>query len=273
MRFLSVFLILILLCFGCSQEDTRSVDDADVIALDTGSEHFDVIFEEGAKSIPALDSPLKRDAYREKSLNDLESLYSDFQKRFGFAPKHKVNITISDTDHGAKNVAHTTIEWRGNEIVNLSMLFPYAMFERKEVRAHEMTHAFLSRFMFPTWVDEGFAVLVENSYTDTPNHPHFTVDEMLENIRRDANGVNAIQHWTEGQGIYADPDLTEWCYRYSYSIIGFIENTHPEAIAKVLSHKPDPKDQFSTKAFVKLLDKILPDENMPVFFQRIGFQL
>ncbi|MYI37197.1 MAG: hypothetical protein F4118_12365 [Acidimicrobiaceae bacterium] len=233
------------------------------------SSHFTFDYADDIKATRLFDTVAERETYKAKALSEMDALFRDFHKRFGFAPDHAIHVTLSETVNGGKNAAYTTVTYSSDgSIVKLTMHFPHQMFDRKFVRAHELTHAFVAPFNLPTWVNEGFAVLVENFYSDTPRHRIF--DSLENNIRLDTNGINAVQHWTEGQGIYADADMTQWCYRYSHTIVNYIEKKYPGTFAKVFE-TVNPSRTFTTKAFISVVDKIITKTDMVAFFTKLGF--
>lgn len=233
--------------------------------------HFSFDYADDIKSDLLFDTQAERDAYKKQALSDMEKLFKDFHKRFGFQPEHEIHVTLSERVQGGKNSAYTTKTYTADgRIVKLSMHFPYEMFDKKFVRAHELTHAFVAPFYLPTWADEGFAVLVENFYSDSPTHPVYK--SRTEIILKDKHGINAIQNWREGQGIYADAELTQWCYRYSHTIVRHIETKWPGTFASVFE-QVHPHTTLSNKAFISVLDNIITGTDMVDFFKQIGFKL
>ena len=271
-----VFTIFLLFFQSCSREEETPPVNSPPENTNGNNEnkkvHFSLDYADDIKSNSLFNTGKKRDQYKIKALQNMEELFNDFYLRFKFAPKHQIHVTISETINGATNTAYTTKFYDGSgKITKLTMHFPHVMFDKKYVRAHELTHAFIASFLFPTWVDEGLAVLNENYYTDRPTHPVFP--DFMENWRKDSNGVNAVENWTEGKGIYADFDLTIWCYQYSHSIVKHIDSTYSGTFSKVFESLGHPNSQLSTKQFVSVLDSIISDIDMTKFFKEIGFEL
>ena len=109
------------------------------------------------------------------------------------------------------------------------MHFPTAMFDQRDVRAHELTHAFTTVYYFLVWFVEGIAVFVQNEYAKGSGHSRM---DLQDKMKLDMDNVNAMQTW-EGHGS-AD---VEWGYSYSYSIAketvrpfgrGFLPRTVPD---------------------------------------------
>ena len=263
----SIILLAILIgLLGCDETEDGVTNGGGDTNNDVTGVHFSFDYADDIKSDPLFDTEAKRIAYKEKALHNMESLYADFYERFKFQPQHEIHVTLSETVNGAKNTAYTESTYLGDgTITKLAMHFPYEMFDREFVRAHELTHAFLAPFHLPTWADEGLAVYFENFYSETPQHPVF--DKPLENLRLDADGVNAVQHWTEGRGIYADFDLTIWCYRFSHTIISHIETEHAGAVAKLLS-EVHPQATLTTAALIQVFGN-----DISGFFEEIKFKL
>jgi len=253
---------------GCGDEGKPIMDD---VKLDNvNSVHFSLDYAEDIKSDKLFDTQQKRDNYKENALTNMDKLFQNFYDRFHFKPDHQIHVTIHKLLRGSTNIAYTDVDYQNGMISKLSMHFPYVMFDKEFVRAHELTHSFIAPFHLPVWVDEGFAVLNENMYTEVPAHPAFA--SLTEKIRKDKQGVNAIQNWTEGQGIYAQADLTQWCYRYSYTVVKYIEDTWPGTFGKVFD-SVHPYTPLSTPQFVSVLDNIITDTDMVQFFTDIGFKL
>lgn len=233
--------------------------------------HFNFEFANDIKSDILFNTQKKRDTYRKIALTNMEKLFDEFYKRYRFKPDHKIHVTISEYVNGGKNSAYTTKTFEGiGRIVKLSMHFPYEMFKKEYVRAHELTHAFIAPFFLPTWADEGFAVLNENYYSDTERHPVF--DSFEKDLRMDQNQINAVQHWTEGFGIYSDYELTIWCYRYSHTIVKYIETNWEGTFAKVFDNVHS-HSTLSNEEFISMLDDLIPDKDMIKWFRSIGFRL
>lgn len=220
---------------------------------------------------PVFDTAEKREQLRTISLNRLESLFADFHNYFGFVPEQTIHIHLVHLVDGVETISKTssTYDAATGKIVKISIDFPYAMFIDQAVLAHELTHAFIAGFHLPVWADEGMAVYMETIYAPTPEHP--VLDSLFEGIRRDAAGVNAVQHWTEGVGIYADTDLTLWCYSYAHTLIDHIQKTYPDAMPTFFS-QPHSQTPLTTPNFVKSLDAIIADD-LTVFFQKAAFKL
>lgn len=231
--------------------------------------HFSFDYADDIKSNTLFNTEEKRKEYKQKALSDMDNLFDDFYRRFTFKPEHQIHIVLSEYVQGRKNVANTELTYNREtgEIINLEMHFPYEMFEKEYTRAHELTHSFIAPFHFPTWVDEGIAVFIENLYSQTSVHP---VVDNIEEYRKDENGINAIQNWTEGQGIYSDIGLTLWCYRYSHSVINHFEINFPGTLSKVFENRIN--FQHSSVKFIQVLDNAV-EEDAIKFFRSIGFNL
>lgn len=240
----------------------------DISEPDQQQIHFTFEYADDILSDPKFDTEKERADYKAFGLSSMEKLYGEFYKKFGFQPEHQIAVILSETVFGVKTVAYASKAWQyDGTITKLTIHFPYEFFENEWVRAHELTHSFIAPFFLPVFVDEGFAVYQENLYTEQPTHPILD----LQDIRYDPDGKNAIQNWTEGQGIYADSELTNWCYRYSHSVIEHIEKTWPGTMAKVFE-TVHPHATLSSEAFITVLDHIIKDD-MFAFFESIGFKL
>lgn len=252
---------------GCGAYNPFDDDDNE-----TPSVQFTFVYADDIKSNPLFDTEEKRDAYKVQSLKELNELFDDFDKRFGFKPEHSIEIILSETVSfhswkDVKNIAFTHEDYENGRVVNLSIHFPYHMFSLQWVRAHELFHAFVSAYHIPPWFNEGNAVVTENLYSDRASHP---VVDLHTDIRL-VDGVNAVNHWREGQGAWEDMELTLWCYSYSHSIIDYLEKTYPGFMAKFFD-KAEPHTHLSTEDVVKILDEIT-GEDMEGFFRSLKFDL
>jgi len=246
---------------GCHSSESEAEDVSDA--------HFTIELADDMKTDKRFKLQYARDNYKKWAFNVMNELYINFYPEFLFAPDHPIHIIISVTVDGVNNKADTTTTYSADgKISKLTMHFPYEMFNRESVRVHELTHAFIAQFHLPTWVDEGYAVFMEHMLTDSDQHLLF--DSLTEHIRLDDYGVNAIQNWTEGEGIYADIDMTLWCYRYAHTLVDYIDKTYPGTF-DTLFDKFHPHGQVSTELFVSVLDEIISDTDMKKFFLGLKF--
>lgn len=257
---------MLLMFSGChSAESGESTSEE----ADVSDARFTIKLADDMKTDPFFKRQSQRDTYKTWAFKVMNELYMDFYSEFLFAPDHPIHVIISVTINGVKNKADTTTEYgAGGKISKLTMHFPYEMFNQESVRVHELTHAFIAQFHLPTWADEGFAVYMEHRLTDSQQHLVF--DSLTEHIRLDDKGVNAVQNWTEGTGIYADMDMTLWCYRYAHTLVDSIDKTYPGTFSSVFD-QVHPHSQLSTKTFISILDGIVDETDMKKFFLGLKF--
>lgn len=270
---LFILIILSIICLLACGSD-KPIDDGNNSMMNGEIDHhpdvhFSLDYADDIANVPDLSTQQERDAFKDSSLIRMQKLFDDFYDRFHFAPNHQIHVVLSEAVEGHKNIAYTTTTYNSaGDVIKLSMHFPYVMFVRQHVLAHELTHAFVAPFHLPTWANEGFAVYVENDYTREPAHPIFA--NLEDNIRLDDNGVNAVQHWTEGKGIYADIDLTLWCYRYAHTLVDHIDKTYPGAFDKLFD-QVNSHSHLSTKSFISILDEIVSELDVKSFFLGLKF--
>lgn len=185
---------------------------------------------------------------------DFAESYNFVKHGLGFESPYPIEVHIVQSVNGAINIANTV--YGGRTTV---MHFPVFMAKQESVRVHELTHAVLGPFELPTWATEGFAVWME-SKINPGTHPLVS----LGTPRKDKDGVNLVQHWREGQGIYADPDLTQWCYSYSRSLIDAMDDIEWH---KVLAGQVFDYDSYK---FVHRIDQFEEGSQLD-WFQKLGF--
>lgn len=257
---------MLLVFSGChSAESDESTSEMEQVSDSV----FSIELADDMKTDERYQYQYQRDNYKQWAFNVMNELYMDFYPEFLFAPDHPIHVIISVTVNGVKNIADTTTEYGADgKISKFTMHFPYEMFNRESVRVHELTHAFIAQFHLPTWADEGFAVYMEHMLTDSDQHSVF--DSLTDHIRLDDAGVNAIQNWTEGTGIYADLDMTLWCYRYAHTLVDYIDKTYPGTFDSIFD-QVHPHSQLTTQSFISILDDIIDEADMKLFFLGLKF--
>ena len=174
-------------------------------ALEIGSDHYTLTFHEDLLKNKAFDEPREREEFGRGALVYMESLYTFIEKLFGIEPPvRRIGIVLYEEYRGTTRVAITETNYsmmpQGNEILRtvgkITMHFPMAMFDQRDVRAHELTHAFTTVYYFPIWFTEGIAVFVQNEYAKGTGHGRL---DLQDEMKLDMDNVNAIQTW-EGHG-------------------------------------------------------------------------
>ena len=201
---------------------------ADGLTLE--SEHYTFTFAADLLTHPDYDDPDERQNVGKGALLFMESLYNYVHDIFGFEPEHQLKVNLRQTHHGSTNLATTSTrtqtiyqngEWL-KVVEGIEMDFPIAMFNQRDVRAHELTHAFTNIYLLPTWFAEGIAVLVQVEYARGKSHRRLDLHADLET---DLDGRNAVQFW---KGHLSADQLTQWRYSYSYSIVAELKNRFGE---------------------------------------------
>ena len=195
------------------------------------SEHYTFTFAEDLLTHVDYDEPQERQSVGKGALLFMESLYNYVHDIFGFEPSHQLKVNLRQTHHGSTNLATTSTrtqtiyqngEWL-KVVRGIEMDFPVSMFNQRDVRAHELTHAFTNIYLLPTWFAEGIAVLVQVEYAGGKSHRRM---DLHEDLKTDLDGRNAVQFW---EGHLSADQLTQWRYSYSYSIVAELKKRFGEA--------------------------------------------
>ena len=248
--------------------------------LEIGSDHYALTFHEDLLKNAAFDEAKEREEFGRGALVYLESLYTFIQELFGIDPPvRRIGIVLYEKYRGTTRVAITETNYsmmpRGNEVSRtvgkITMHFPMAMFDRRDVRAHELTHAFTTVYYFPIWFTEGIAVFVQNEYAKGAGHLRI---DLQDEMKLDMDNVNAIQTW-KGHGS-AD---SQWGYSYSYSIAKelydrFGEDFYLELFRVIKQdklHQTLPR-QMKSSVSIYYLSQAAGEDLVP-FFQELNFNV
>lgn len=245
------------------------------------SEHYTFTFAEDLLTHADYDEPDERQSVGKGALLFMESLYNYVHEIFGFEPNHQLKVNLRQTHHGSTNLATTstrtkTVYHNGGwlKIVEgIEMDFPVAMFNQRDVRAHELTHAFTNIYLLPTWFAEGIAVLVQVEYAQGKSHRRMDLDE---DLKTDLDGRNAVQFW---EGHLSVDQLTQWRYSYSYSIVAelkkrFGEGFYPTVFRLIEEdqlHQRLP-GEMTTSFLVYYLSQAAGEDLIP-FFEALKFDV
>ena len=248
--------------------------------LEIGSVHYTLTFHENLLKNAAFDEAKERQEFGRGALVYMESLYTFIQELFGIDPPvQRIGIVLYEKYQGTTRVAITETNYsvipRGNAVSRtvgrITMHFPMAMFDQRDVRAHELTHAFTTVYYFPIWFTEGIAVFVQNVYAKGAGHLRI---DLQEGMKLDTNDVNAIQTW-KGHG----SDDAQWGYSYSYSIAKtlydrFGEDFYPELFRVIKQdelHQKLPR-QMDSSLLIYYLSQAAGEDLVP-FFQELNFNV
>lgn len=248
--------------------------------LEIGSDHYTLTFHEDLLKNKAFDEAREREDFGHGALVYMESLYAFIQELFGIDPPvRRMGIVLYEEFRGTTRVAITETKYsivpQGNELLRtvdaIKMHFPIAMFNQRDVRAHELTHAFTTVYYFPVWFTEGIAVFVQNEYAKGTGHGRFNLQDKM---KLDMDNVNAIQTW-EGHGS-AD---SQWGYSYSYSIAKemydrFGEDFYPELFRIIKQDKLHQKlsRQMKSSMLIYYMSQAAGVDLVP-FFQELKFNV
>ena len=202
-----------------ASKSTINVDPTPVDDKPHGeSDHYTLKFADDLMALDDYDEALEREVFAKSALVYMESLYDSMHNIFGFKPKHKIHVTLYKLFRGSNRHAITGTQYSyGNNIkfvTGIEMHFPMDMYEKHEVRVHELTHAFTNIYFLPTWFNEGVAVLMQKEYAKGGMFTKF--DNLELHLKKDLNGMNELENW-DGHG--AGGPLTQWRYAYAYSVV------------------------------------------------------
>ena len=250
-------------------------------SLTLTSEHYTFTFAEDLLTHPDYDEPDERQNIGKGALLFMESLYNYVHDIFGFEPEHQLMVTLRQTHFGRTNLATTSTRtqtiYRNGEwlklVEGIEMDFPVVMFNQRDVRAHELTHAFTNIYLLPTWFAEGIAVLVQVEYARGKSHRRLGLHK---DLKTDLDGRNAVQFW---KGHLSTDQLTQWRYSYSYSIVAdlkkqFGEDFYPTVFRLIKAdqlHQRLP-GEMTTSFLVYYLSQAAGQDLVP-FFEELKFDV
>jgi hypothetical protein len=245
------------------------------------SKHYTLTFANDLLKHEDFNEAQERQSMGQGALLFMESLYDFVHNIFGFEPNHRLKVKLHRVYQGTTQLATTatqsrTIYQNGEYLTiveGIEMDFPLAMFNQRDVRAHELTHAFTNIYLLPTWFAEGIAVLVQVEYAKGRSHRKIDLHDQL---KTDLDGINAVQNW---KGHFAIDGLTQWRYSYSYSIVSelkmrFGKKFYPKVFRLIEAdhlHQRLP-GQMTTSFLVYYLSQAAGQDLVP-FFEELQFKL
>ena len=248
--------------------------------LEIGSDHYTLTFHKGLLKRRSFDESKERQEFGHGALLYMESLYEYIHELFHIEPPtRRIGIILYEKFQGTTMRAiteshHATVP-QGNALLKtvgkIVMHFPMAMFDRREVRAHELTHAFTANYYLPTWFVEGIAVFVQIQYARGGG---FRSLDFHEKMKLDMDNVNAIQTW-EG---HASVDA-QWGYAYSFSIVKELyrlygEDFYPEIFRLLEADKYHQQlpGEMKTSMLVYYMSQAAGEDLVP-FFEDLQFNV
>ena len=245
------------------------------------SEHYIFTFAEDLLTHKDYDEPEERKNMGKGALLFMESLYNYVHDIFGFEPHHQLKVNLRQTHHGSTHLATTSTRtqtiYRNGEwlkvVEGIEMDFPVGMFNQRDVRAHELTHAFTNIYLLPTWFAEGIAVLVQVEYARGTSIRRL---DLHEDLKTDLDGRNAVQYW---EGHLSRDQLTEWRYGYSYSVVTELKKRYGEdfyptvfrLIEEDQLHQKLPGEM--TTSFLAYYLSQAAGEDLVPFFEELQFDI
>ena len=265
------------LTFERPEGEVRASDDG----LTIESDHYIMTFDDALLKHKDFDETTERQKTGTGGLVFMESLYAFVHDIFGFEPGQRIHVKLYETFQGTTRLATTQVGYKAfyqdgellRAVDGILMNFPLEMFNQRDVRAHELTHAFTQIYFLPTWFAEGIAVFVQLEHAKGDGHSK--VD--LYTIKLDFDGVNAAQTWRgHGNAIEA---LSRWGYDYSYSIVSELKRRFGDGFYPKLFHliEQDRLHQrlvgaMSTSMLVYYMSQAAGQDLVP-FFEELKFSV
>lgn len=244
------------------------------------SEHYVFAFSDDLIEEKKFDTAKERLSQAISYLTFMEGQYKFVREIFGFEPEYKIDVRLHKTYQDTTRVAQTKAEYnsvfKGDHwekiVKNIKMEFSLDTFQKVDIRAHEITHAFTMTYLLPVWFDEGLAVLVQVEYAKGRGHSKCDIDR---DIKLDLNGVNAIQHW-RGEGSVIS-ELSGHGYNYSYSVVSELRKKYGDQFFQKLFKSIKDDELYSrlpgrmgTSMLVYYMSQAA-DEDLVPFFKKLMF--
>ena len=249
--------------------------------LKVESDHYVLTFADDLLKHKDFDEISERQDMGRGALVFMESLYQYVHDLFGFEPPKRIRTILHQLYQGTTRLATTQIQYKRSlqngeifkVVTGIEMNFPLEMYNQKDVRAHELTHAFTNIYLLPTWFAEGIAVFVQVEYAKGKSHGKV---DLHDDLKFDADGTNAAQTWrghTDAIGA-----TSRWGYDYSYSIVSelhrrFGEDFYPELFRLIEEDKLHQRlpGAMSTSMLIYYMGQAAGQDLVP-FFQDLKFQ-
>ncbi|MCH8293895.1 hypothetical protein IH992_22670 [Candidatus Poribacteria bacterium] len=246
------------------------------------SDHYILTFADDLLKHKDFDEISERQDMGRGALVFMESLYKYVHDLFGFEPPKRIRTILHQTYKGTTRLATTQIQYKRSYqngeilkvVTGIEMNFPLEMYNQKDVRAHELTHAFTNIYLLPTWFAEGIAVLVQVEYAKGKSHGKV---DLYDDLKLDADGINAAQTW-RGHTDAIGAATSSWSYNYSYSIVSelhkrFGEDFYPELFRLIEEDKLHQRlpGAMSTSMLIYYMGQAAGQDLVP-FFQDLKFQ-
>jgi hypothetical protein len=250
--------------------------------LKVDSKHYTLTFAEDLLGHEDFDEPRERQDMGQGALLFMESLYDFVHSIFGFEPDRRMNVVLYQTFMGNTRTATTQINYQTiyhngvplKTVDRIQMNFPLEMFSQRDVRAHELTHAFTQIYQLPIWFAEGIAVFVQLEQVKGSGH---TKIDIQRELRLDFDGINAVQNWAGHRD--ASPDIARWGYDYAYSIVSEVKARFGEdfylrlfrLIEEDQLHQRLP-NEMSTSMLIYYMSQAAGQDLVP-FFEDLQFRI
>lgn len=243
------------------------------------SERFRFEFSKEFDQVEGYRTPQERLERGKIAYAVLEGGYAFVRDLFGVEVKRPIRVVISPTLNGKADEANTFVQWdtldglrvEGSE--QATMNFGQAAFESKATLAHELSHALLSKYGLPTWMDEGIATLVEHDYAN--GVPWVSEHTTLTLIGFDENGYNILQTWrSDGNPL---PFRSAKAYGAAYAIVKEMQRRYGTHIFVRLFRELDRTriplrpNRLTTRELVDTLNRITGQQTEQ-FFQELHFR-
>ncbi len=242
------------------------------------SDHYTLTFADDLLVKADFDEEDERKMFANSALSYMESLYNALHSIFGFKPKHKIHVTLYDLYQGTDRIATTGTQYgfrnNGRFVAGIEMNFPMNMYDRHEVRVHELTHAFTNIYYLPTWFSEGIAVLMQTEYAKGGGSPKY--DNLKQSMKLDPNGINELENWGSHR---ESTSLTPWRYSYAYTVVSELREKYGKELYIRLFELMDA-DQLHLRLYGKMPSSFLiyymsqaAGKDLVPFFKELQFKV
>jgi hypothetical protein len=198
---------------------------------------------------------------------------------FGIASKRVIRVRIVPAIDGDPHDANAQVQWQTSmgrmveDSQEVTMTFGAGAFQSRSSLAHELSHALLSPYLLPAWLDEGIATLVQYDYA--LGRPLTEDGTLLTPLGLDKDGYNTLERWRGDAS--ALPFRSPETYAHAYAIVKEIQRRYGNDIfirlfqdfAKTKPHLQGK--QLDTSDILAGLNRVTGQDVRP-FFDEIRFR-
>jgi hypothetical protein len=209
----------------------------------------------------------------------LDGGYDFVRSIFGVDAKRPIRVVIAPALNGNPADATTFVQWdtvgdkRVEGTEESTMNFGKSAFESQATLAHELTHALLSKYGLPAWMDEGIATLVEHDYAN--GAPWVGEHTTLKPVGLDANGYNMLQTWRGDSNPL--PFRSVETYGSAYAVVKEIQRRYGDDVFVRLFRSLDSSkthlrsNRLTTSELIGALNRVTGQQTER-FFEELRFR-